>query len=165
MDDSNPSHNNHKLTFTESYNLQSTDAAIQPEQEYSPNIVAATSDFSMNDDNIFPTTQTSNTNNNYSDHQPTSNENTVSTSISQYYTLPYVQQYDHPQPIENTSSPFDSFNMTTINPSQSEIFSFVITGFKIIIVLTFPQQDNTYSNNYSSDITDNQYTQFTQFQQ
>ncbi|CAG8676383.1 13298_t:CDS:2, partial [Rhizophagus irregularis] len=68
----------------------------------------------MNDDNIFPTAQTSNTNNNYSDHQPTSNGNTVSTSISQYYT-----------------SPFD------------------IPGFKIIIVPTFPQQDNTYSD-YSS---------------
>ncbi|PKY47731.1 hypothetical protein RhiirA4_423315 [Rhizophagus irregularis] len=162
MDNNNSSHNNHKLTFTESNNLQSTDA-VQPEQEYPPNIVATTSEFSMNDDNIFPTTQTSNTNNNYSDHQPTSNENTVSTSISQYYTSPYVPQYDHLQPIENTSSSFDSFNMTTINPSQSEIFSFDIPGFKIIIVPTFPQQDNTYSNYYSSlGTTDNQFTQFRQ---
>ncbi|PKB92532.1 hypothetical protein RhiirA5_444331 [Rhizophagus irregularis] len=39
--------------------------------------------------------------------------------------------------------------MTTINPSQSEIFSFDIPGYKIIIIPTFPQQDNTYSN-YSS---------------
>ncbi|CAB5374802.1 unnamed protein product [Rhizophagus irregularis] len=104
----------------------------------------------MNDDNIFPTAQTSNTNNNYSDHQPTSNGNTVSTSISQYYILHFaVCSADHLQPIENTSSSFDSFNMTTINPSQSEIFSFDIPGFKIIIVPTFPQQDNTYSD-YSS---------------
>ncbi|RGB21914.1 hypothetical protein C1646_777015, partial [Rhizophagus diaphanus] len=90
MDNNNPSHNNYKLPFTESNNLQSTDAVIQPEQEYPLNIVATTSDFSMNDDNIFPTAQTSNTNNNYSDHQPISNENTVSASISQYYTSPHV---------------------------------------------------------------------------
>ncbi|CAB4466492.1 unnamed protein product [Rhizophagus irregularis] len=68
MDNNNSSHNNHKLTFTESNNLQSTDTVIQPEQEYPLNIVMTTSDFSMNDNNIFPTTQTSNTNNNYSNH-------------------------------------------------------------------------------------------------
>ena len=56
--------------------------------------------------------------------------------------------------------------MTTINPSQSEVFSFDIPGFKIIIVPTFSQQDNTYLNYSSSDIdhniTDNQFTQFQQ---
>ncbi|PKY47729.1 hypothetical protein RhiirA4_466075 [Rhizophagus irregularis] len=82
----------------------------------------------MNNDNIFPTAQTNNTNNNYSDHQPTSNENTASTSISQYYY----------------TSPFD------------------IPGFKIIIVPTFPQHDNTYSNYSSLGTTDNQFTQFRQ---
>jgi hypothetical protein len=69
------------------------------------------------------------------------------------------------QPIENILSPLGSFNMASINPSQSEIFSFDIPGFKIIIIPTLPQQDNSYFNYSSSDITDNQFTQFTQFQQ
>jgi hypothetical protein len=187
----------HKLSFSESNNLQSTAAVIQPEQGYLPNIDASNSDFSMNDNNTFPTFQT---NNNYSAHQPTFNENiTISrsypsidlqqstaqpererssnmnynvvnvdfsmmndnsisptshtnnnhfnqqhTSNVQSYSPPvtpsYAQQYGHPsssQPIENTSS---SFNTTTINPSQPEIFSFDIPGFKIIIVPTFPQR-------------------------
>ncbi|CAG8671937.1 uncharacterized protein OCT59_013392 [Rhizophagus irregularis] len=141
--------------FTKPNNLQPTAPdVIQLEQGYLTNI-AANSDFPMNDDNIFPTSQT---NNNYFVHQLTSNENITSTSISS----PYVQQYDHPQPIENTSSSFGSFNMTTINPSQSEIFSFDIPGYKIIIIPTFPQQDNTYSNYSSLGTTDNQFTQFRQ---
>ncbi|RGB24105.1 hypothetical protein C1646_773551, partial [Rhizophagus diaphanus] len=75
MDDSNPSHNN----YTESNNLQSTTAIIQPEQGYLSNIVASNSDFSMNDNNTFPTT--SQTNNNYFVHQSTFNENiTISRS-------------------------------------------------------------------------------------
>src|SRR5688572_27175911 len=123
----NPSQNDQNdHIFTKPNNLQQTDPdVIQLEQCYIPIIVAPNSDFPMNDDNIFPTSQT---NNNYSVHQLTSNESIPSTSISS----PYVQQYDHPQPIENTSSSFGSFNMTTINPSQSEIFSFDIPGFKII---------------------------------
>ncbi|PKK64202.1 hypothetical protein RhiirC2_787845 [Rhizophagus irregularis] len=141
--------------FTKPNNLQPTSPdVIQLEQGYLTNI-AANSDFPMNDDNIFPTSQT---NNNYFVHQLTSNENITSTSISS----PYVQQYGHPQPIENTSSSFGSFNMTTINPSQSEIFSFDIPGYKIIIIPTFPQQDNTYSNYSSLGTTDNQFTQFRQ---
>ncbi|EXX52457.1 uncharacterized protein OCT59_013389 [Rhizophagus irregularis] len=202
MDDSNPSHNN----YTESNNLQSTAAIIQP------NIVASNSDFS---NNMFPTT--SQTNNNYSVHQSTFNENipisrsyppidlqqstadviqpehdnvinvdfsmmndnSISptshknnnhfnqqhTSNVQSYspsiTSSYAQQYGHPsssQPIGNT---FPPFNMTTIN-TQPEIFSFDIPGFKIIIVPSFSQRDNTFSNYSSSDITDNQFTQFTQ---
>ncbi|CAB5201420.1 hypothetical protein RhiirA5_415737 [Rhizophagus irregularis] len=208
----NPSQNDHNdQIFTESNNLQPTADIIQPEQGYFPNIVASNSGFSMNDDNICPTSQT---NNNYSVHQHAFNENiTISrsyppidlqqstanaiqpdvinvdfslmndnsisptphtnnkhfnqqhTSNVQSYPPPitssYAQQYGHPsssQPIENTST----FNTTTINPSQPEIFSFDIPGFKIIIVPTFPQQDNTYSNYSSLGITDNQFTQFRQ---
>ena len=57
--------------------------------------------------------------------------------------------------------------LTTINPSQSEVISFNIPGFKIIIVPTSPQQDNTYLNYSSSDTTDinNQFVQYPQFQQ
>ncbi|CAG8737700.1 22796_t:CDS:1 [Rhizophagus irregularis] len=202
MDDSNPSHNN----YTESNNLQSTAAIIQP------NIVASNSDFS---NNMFPTT--SQTNNNYSVHQSTFNENipisrsyppidlqqstadviqpehdnvinvdfsmmndnsisptshTNNNNFNQQHTSnvqsyspsttsSYAQQYGHPsssQPIGNT---FPPFNTTTIN-TQPEIFSFDIPGFKIIIVPSFSQRDNTFSNYSSSDITDNQFTQFTQ---
>ncbi|CAG8731019.1 9123_t:CDS:1, partial [Rhizophagus irregularis] len=94
---------------------------------------------------------------NYSDQQPISNEN-ISTPIVSSYAPQYVGPQ---QPIENIPSPLGSFNMTTIHPSQSEIFSFDIPGFKIIVIPTFSQQDNTYLN-YSSSITD---TQFDQFQQ
>jgi hypothetical protein len=53
--------------------------------------------------------------------------------------------------------------MTNVNPSQSQILSFDIPGFKIIVIPTSSsQQDNTYSNYSSSDVTN---TQFTQFQQ
>ena len=103
----------------------------------------------MNDNNIF----------NYSD-QPT-------TSTSQSYPPIASQSIGPQQPIGNTSLPPDSLNMTIINPSRSEIVSFDIPGFKIIIVptSTSSQQDNTYLNYSSSGITDNQFTQFTQFQQ
>jgi hypothetical protein len=132
---------------------------IQPEQEHSSTIIYnAVSDFSVND-NIF---QTPHINNNYS-HQP-SNENIALTSTNSSY-VPQYDQRSHSQPTENASSPFGSFSTTTINPSQTEIFSFDIPGFKIIIIPTYSQQDNTYSNYSSSDITDNQFTQFTQFQQ
>ncbi|POG75880.1 hypothetical protein GLOIN_2v1822236 [Rhizophagus irregularis DAOM 181602=DAOM 197198] len=206
MDDSNPSHNN----YTESNNLQSIADVILPEQEYPLNIAAANSDFSMNDNNTFPTSQT---NNNYStfnenitilrsyhpidlqqstadviqpehdnvinvdfsmmndnsisptSHKNNNNFNQQHTSNVQSYspsnTSSYAQQYGHPsssQPIGNT---FPPFNKTTIN-TQPEIFSFDIPGFKIIIVPSFSQRDNTFSNYSSSDITDNQFTQFTQ---
>ncbi|CAG8671956.1 uncharacterized protein OCT59_013391 [Rhizophagus irregularis] len=206
MDDSNPSHNN----YTESNNLQSIADVILPEQEYPLNIAAANSDFSMNDNNTFPTSQTNNnystfnenitilrsyhpidlqqstadviqpehdnvinvdfsmmndnsisptshTNNNNFNQQHTSNVQSYSPST----TSSYAQQYGHPsssQPIGNT---FPPFNTTTIN-TQPEIFSFDIPGFKIIIVPSFSQRDNTFSNYSSSDITDNQFTQFTQ---
>ncbi|PKY30066.1 hypothetical protein RhiirB3_446970 [Rhizophagus irregularis] len=199
MDDSNPSHNNYKFTFTESNNLQSIADVILPEQEYPLNIAAANSDFSMNDNNTFPTSQT---NNNYSTfnknitilrsyhpidlQQSTAdviqpehdnvinvdfsmmNDNSISptshtnnNNFNQQHTSNYAQQYGHPsssQPIGNT---FPPFNTTTIN-TQPEIFSFDIPGFKIIIVPSFSQRDNTFSNYSSSDITDNQFTQFTQ---
>ncbi|CAB4477380.1 hypothetical protein RhiirA5_433430 [Rhizophagus irregularis] len=98
-------------------------------------------------------------NNNYSHQQPsTSNENIALTSQS------YAPQHGHPpQLIENISFPFNLFNMTTISPSQSEIFSFDIPGFKIIAIpISSQQQDNNYLNYSSSDA---QFCQFTQFQQ
>ncbi|RIA93015.1 hypothetical protein C1645_37168 [Glomus cerebriforme] len=91
------------------------------------------------------------------------NENIASTSPTN--TSSYDPQYGYPpqQPIENTFFPF---NVTTINPSHSEILSFDIPGFKVIIIPTSSQQDNnTYLNYPSSAITDNYQTQFTQFQQ
>jgi hypothetical protein len=121
--------NNLNQNFTESNNLL--------EQEHSSTtIYNAVSDFSVND-NIFQTPHTNN--NNYS-HQP----NIASTSTN--FQLP---QYD-----QRSSFPFGSFNTTTINPSQTEILSFDIPGYKVIFI---PQQDNTYSNCFSSDITNNQY--------
>jgi hypothetical protein len=64
------------------------------------------------------------------------------------------------QPIENILSPLGSLNMTSIHPSNSEVLSFGIPGFKIIVIpISSQQQDHTYSN-YSSD---NQFTQFTPY--
>ncbi|PKK71529.1 hypothetical protein RhiirC2_744442 [Rhizophagus irregularis] len=99
-------------------------------------------------DNIFPTFHT---NNNFSGQQPISNENNAPI-VPQYYVGPQ-------QPIVNTS-PLNSFNMASINPTQSEILSFDIPGFKIIVIPTFSQQNNTYLNYSSSDITNTQFTQF-----
>ncbi|RGB44218.1 hypothetical protein C1646_748933, partial [Rhizophagus diaphanus] len=86
--------------------------------------------------------------------QPTYNENITSTVLG-------PQQ----QTIENTSFPLNSFNMNSVNPSQPEIHSFDIPGFdfpgyKIIIIPTFSQQENTHLNYSSSDITNTQFTQF-----
>jgi hypothetical protein len=130
--------NNHNQNFSESNNLL--------EQEHSSTIIYnAVSGFSVND-NIF---QTPHVNNNYYSHQ-LSNENIASTSTNSSY-VPQYDQLSHSQP--TTSSPFGSFNTTNINPSQTEILSFDIPGFKVIFI---PQQDNTYSNCFSS----NQFTQF-----
>ncbi|GBC09872.1 hypothetical protein RclHR1_09180006 [Rhizophagus clarus] len=142
--------------FDESNNSQqSTAAVIQPGNENSNiNYNAINADFSMANDNItFPP----HTNINHFSQRLTSN-----ISTSQSYAPPIISscspQYDHPsQPI----SPLSSFNMTTINPSQSEILSFDIPGFKIIVIPTFSQQDNTYINT-SSNIMGNQFTQFHQ---
>ncbi|UZO20854.1 uncharacterized protein OCT59_013264 [Rhizophagus irregularis] len=104
-------------------------------------------------DNNFPTFYT---NINYSDQQPTSNEN-----ISAPVFSSYAPQYVGPQqPIENIPSSFGSFNMTNVNPSQSQILSFDIPGFKIIVIPTSSQQqDNTSLNYSSSNITNNQFQQ------
>ncbi|CAB4466486.1 hypothetical protein RhiirA1_498463 [Rhizophagus irregularis] len=82
----NPSQNDQNdHIFTKPNNLQPTAPdVIQLEQGYLPNIVVANSDFPMNDDNIFPTSQT---NNSYSVHQ--SNENIT---ISRSYPLIDLQQ-------------------------------------------------------------------------
>ncbi|RGB24109.1 hypothetical protein C1646_773555 [Rhizophagus diaphanus] len=73
-------------------------------------------------DNIF------HTNNNYTDQQSTSNENIASTSQSYPLSFaPQQSQHGHPQlPAENTSFPHNSFNITSIAPSHSEILSFDI---------------------------------------
>ncbi|CAB4477390.1 hypothetical protein RhiirA1_508482 [Rhizophagus irregularis] len=140
-------------TFTEFSNLQST---VQPEHS-SSNINY--NDVNVNpSDNIFPSFYT---NINNSDQTPTSNECIVSTLTS---PLSYAPSPQHPidpigpqQTVENIP-PLDSFNMTSINPSQSEILSFDIPGFKIIVIPTFFPQDNTYLN-YSSNITNTQFQQ------
>jgi hypothetical protein len=135
MDNNNsPLQKNH---FAESNNLQqSTAAVIQPGHENSSNVNynATNVDLSMmNDNNIFPF----HTNINHFNQQATSSISTspppiTSSSNHSSYTLQYLQQ-----PI---APPLGSFNMTSINSPQSEIFSFDIPGFKIIVVPTFPQQ-------------------------
>ncbi|GBC04501.1 hypothetical protein RclHR1_00570057 [Rhizophagus clarus] len=139
--------NQNDLTFTEN-NLQHT--VIQPEHSSS----------NINYNNLYVNPSNNNfstfyANNNHFDQQPsTSNENiaVVSSYAPQHYVDP-----QQPVRVEDTA-----LNMITINPSQSEILSFDIPGFKIIIIPTFSQQDNTYLNYSSSDISN---TQFTQFQQ
>ncbi|RIA93016.1 hypothetical protein C1645_874376 [Glomus cerebriforme] len=158
--------NNGNLNFTESNNAQQqSNTAIPPEKSSSntsnSNYNVDNIDFSVMKDDIFSTPHA---NNDYSDQQSMHNENTTS-SYSTVASL-YDPQYDHPQqPIVDTSSPLNSFNMTTINPSHSEILSFDIPGFKIIIIPTSSQQDNTYLNYFPSDVTNNYQAQFTQFQQ
>ncbi|CAB5201425.1 hypothetical protein RhiirA5_375497 [Rhizophagus irregularis] len=143
--------------FTESSNLQQSTIVMQPEHSSSNTYYNNVNSDPFLNDNIF------HTNNNYTDQQPTSNEYIASTSQS--HPLSYAPQHGHPQlPAENTSFPHNSFNITSITPSHSEILSFDIPGFKIIIVPIPSQQDNTHLN-YSSIMTDNQFTNFTQFQQ
>jgi hypothetical protein len=141
-------------TFTGFSNLQTV---IQP--EHSPSDINY-NDVNVNSDNNFNNFQTFYTNTNNPDQQPTqptSNEYIASTSS--YAPLPPPPQYVGPQ--QPTESPLGSLNMTSIHPSNSEILSFDIPGFKIIIIpISSQQQYNTYLN-YSSD---NQFTQFTQFQ-
>ncbi|GBB84296.1 hypothetical protein RclHR1_10900004 [Rhizophagus clarus] len=144
MDDNNSSQNNH---FAETnYLQQSTAAVIHPRHEHTSNINYNTVNVEL---------PIMNDNSNFSHH---TNINHFNQQLASNNSYPQITS-DHapPQPIENTSSPFDSFNMTNVNPSQTEIFSFDIPGFKIIIIPTFSQQDNN-SLNYSS-------TQFTQNRQ
>ncbi|PKB95333.1 hypothetical protein RhiirA5_436909 [Rhizophagus irregularis] len=148
MDQNTYQNNQNNLTFS---NLQSN--VIQPEHSSSNN----NNIINMNvnpSNNIFPTFHT---NNNFSGQQPISNENNASTSpiVSSY--VPQQYYVGPQQPIVNTS-PLNSFNMTS-NPTQSEILSFDIPGFKIIFIPTFSQQSNTHLN-CSSDITNTQFTQF-----
>ncbi|PKB99913.1 hypothetical protein RhiirA5_428973 [Rhizophagus irregularis] len=135
--------NQNDLTFIEFSNLQST--VIQPEN--------SSSNYNVNvnpSNNNFPTFYT---NTNYLDQQSTSNTSTTS----------YAPQYVVPQQTTENTLPLNLFNMTNVNPSQSQILSFDIPGFKIIVIPTSSsQQDNNYSNYSSSDVTN---TQFTQFQQ
>ncbi|PKY56703.1 hypothetical protein RhiirA4_507944 [Rhizophagus irregularis] len=127
-------------------NLQST--AIQ--QGHSSSNINYNNDVNVNSsDNNFPTFYA---NTNYLDQQPTSNTSTLS----------YAPQYVVPQQTNENTLPLNLCNMTNVNPSQSQILSFDIPGFKIIVIPTSSQQqDNTYLN-HSSDISD---TQFTKFQQ
>ncbi|CAB5374626.1 uncharacterized protein OCT59_013279 [Rhizophagus irregularis] len=135
--------NQNDPTFIEFSNLQST--VIQPEN--------SSSNYNVNvnpSNNNFPTFYT---NTNYLDQQSTSNTSTTS----------YAPQYVVPQQTTENTLPLNLFNMTNVNPSQSQILSFDIPGFKIIVIPTSSsQQDNNYSNYSSSDVTN---TQFTQFQQ
>ncbi|CAG8641302.1 uncharacterized protein OCT59_013263 [Rhizophagus irregularis] len=141
--------NQNDPTFTEFNNSQST--VIQP--GYSSSNINYNGVNVNSSDNNFPTLYT---NINYSDQQPTSNEN-ISTPVFSSYAPQYVGPQ---QPIENISFPFGPFNMTNVSPSQSEILSFDIPGFKIIVIPTSSQQqDNTSLNYSSSNITNNQFQQ------
>ncbi|GBC04504.1 hypothetical protein RclHR1_00570060 [Rhizophagus clarus] len=145
--------NQNDLTFTELNNLQPT--VVQPEHS-SLNINYNNVYDNLSYNNNFPTFYTSN---NHFDQQPsTSNGNIASTSVvSSYAPQHYV---DPQQPIRTDTVPTENIlNMTTINPSQSEILSFDIPGFKIIIIPTFSQQDNIYLNYSSSDILNTQIQQ------
>ncbi|PKK73992.1 hypothetical protein RhiirC2_847186 [Rhizophagus irregularis] len=128
--------------FTECNNLQST--IIQP--RHSSNINYNDVNDNSSDNNNFPTIYTDT---NYSDQQPIFNDNITST-LPPWYKIIVIP------------FPLNSFNMNSNNPPQSEILSFDIPGYKIIVIPTFSQQDNTCLNYSSSDIKN---TQFTQFQQ
>ncbi|CAB4434511.1 unnamed protein product [Rhizophagus irregularis] len=97
--------------------------------------------------------------------QNTLQNNQIELTFTEFSNLQSNVQPEHPSPninyndspasywsqqqtVENIP-PLGSFNMTGINPSQSEILSFDIPGFKIIVIPTFSPQDNTYLN-YSS---------------
>ncbi|CAB4477383.1 hypothetical protein RhiirA5_468620 [Rhizophagus irregularis] len=127
MSQNNLQNNQNDPTF----NLQST-----AEQHSNINNYNVISDSSDNHISTFYT-------NHYSDKQPTYNGNITS-------TLPPVSSPYVPGPqqtIENTTFPLNSFNMNSINPSQSEILSFDIPGYKIIII-PFPLNSiNMNSNN------------------
>ncbi|GBB98298.1 hypothetical protein RclHR1_09180001 [Rhizophagus clarus] len=144
--DKNPPQDNRFIEFN---NLQqSTAAVIQSGHEHSSNIdynaVNVNVDHSMMNDNSILLPHTN-----------------INQSTSQSYPPPitssYAPQYP-PQSIENTSFPLSS-----INPSQSGIYSFDIPGFKIIVIPTFSRQDNPYLNSSSNNMG-NQFTQFNQFQ-
>ncbi|RIA93017.1 hypothetical protein C1645_735892 [Glomus cerebriforme] len=147
----NNNYSSQQPTSNENIDLQSHPTIISspyaPQYGYPPQPIENT--FSPSNTTIF-------TNNNNSDQQSMSNENIASTSQSYHTsTSSYAPQSGYPpqQPIGNTFFPF---NMTTINPSHSEILSFDIPGFKVIIIPTSSQQDNnTYLNYPSSDIKDN----------
>ncbi|CAB5367653.1 unnamed protein product [Rhizophagus irregularis] len=137
MSQNNLQNNQNDPTF----NLQST--AERHSNNY--NVIDDSSD------NISSTFYT----NHYSDQQPIYNENITS-------TLPPVSSLCVPGPQQTIENTTFLLNMNSINPSQSEILSFDIPGYKIIIIPTFSQQNNTCLNYSSSDNTN---TQFTQFQQ
>jgi hypothetical protein len=146
--------NQNDPTFTGFNNMQST--VIQPEHSSIINYYDVNVNSSDNNFNNFPTFYTNTNNSDQQLTQPTTNEYIASTSS--YAPLP-------PPPTENVPSPLGSLNMTTIHPSNSEILSFNIPGFKIIIIPISSQQDNTYLDYSSSDLSDNQFPQFTQSQQ
>jgi hypothetical protein len=138
--------NQNDPAFTEFSNLQSTDHSFSNINYNNVNVDSF--------DNNFLTIFTNTNNPDQQSTQPTSDEYIASTSS--YAPLP-----PHVGPQQPTAPPLGSLNISSIHPSNSEILSFDIPGFKIIIIpISSQQQDNTYLN-YSSD---NQFTQFTQFQ-
>ncbi|PKY52866.1 hypothetical protein RhiirA4_470765 [Rhizophagus irregularis] len=106
-------------------NQQSTtNSVIRPEQNHSSNI----------------------TYNNFSTH-----DNNISLSppyvTSHSYPLPSQQNVENISPPNMTNNPFppNPFNMTNIiSPSRSEIHTFEIPGYKIILIPTFSQYDNNH---------------------
>lgn len=128
-------------------NQQSTtNSVIRPEQNHSSNITY--NNFSTYDNNNYTSTtpyvpyvnDTSSApyvNNNYT----ALNESIASTSHS--YPLPSQQNVENISPpnlLFNMTTPPNSFNMTNIiSPSRSEIHTFEIPGYKIILIPTFSQ--------------------------
>ncbi|EXX66703.1 uncharacterized protein OCT59_001717 [Rhizophagus irregularis] len=132
-------------------NQQSTtNSVIRPEQSHSSNITY--NNFSTYDNNNYTSTTpyVPYVNNNYT----ALNESIASTSHS--YPLPSQQNVENPPNLlfnmTNNCSPPNPFNMTNIiSPSRSEIHTFEIPGYKVILIPTFSQYDNIH------------FTQFRQF--
>ncbi|CAB4381619.1 unnamed protein product [Rhizophagus irregularis] len=126
-------------------NQQSTtNSVIRPEQNHSSNITY--NNFSTYDNNNYTSTTpyVPYVNNNY-----TALNESASTSHS--YPLPSQQNVENISPpnllfkMTNNSFPPNPFNMTNIiSPSRSEIHTFEIPGYKVILIPTFSQYDNIH---------------------
>ncbi|CAB4481873.1 hypothetical protein RhiirA5_421626 [Rhizophagus irregularis] len=122
-------------------NQQSTtNSVIRPEQNHSSNITY--NNFSTYD------------NNNYTSTTPyvpyvNNNLNESIASTSHFYPLPSQQNVENPPNLlfnmANNSFPPNPFNMTNIiSPFRSEIHTFEIPGYKVILIPTFSQYDNNH---------------------
>ncbi|PKY59427.1 hypothetical protein RhiirA4_515280 [Rhizophagus irregularis] len=79
------------------------------------------------------------------------NYNVVADSSDSIPSTFYTNHYSEQQPIQSPCVPgpqqqINSFNMNSLNPSQSEILSFDIPGYKIIVI-PFPYPLNSFNMN------------------